>query len=214
MVKILFVRHGETDSNKSKIIMGHSDIPLNARGKSQAVLCGKYLANTIPVFSKIYCSTLLRATESINIIMDQFQENIPKIEYVRDIAERSFGDLEGKPVEYVFSKLINNKGEYDISIQPPNGETALHFYKRCSLAIDKIIKESNSNKDEIILVLTHGGTIRHILGHLLLSKNNIYNNFPVNSANCSLTLLNIDSLTQEVVEIEYLNYYHYLLKKG
>ena len=32
-MKILLVRHGETDFNKNKLIQGHSDIVLNETGK-------------------------------------------------------------------------------------------------------------------------------------------------------------------------------------
>ena len=34
-MKILLVRHGETDFNKNKLIQGHSDIVLNETGKEQ-----------------------------------------------------------------------------------------------------------------------------------------------------------------------------------
>lgn len=210
MVNILFVRHGETDSNKNKMIMGHSDIRLNSKGKNQATICGAYIAKKFPNISKVYCSTLLRAKETIEIIKKQFNGSFPNIEYDIELSERSFGDFEGNPVNEVFSKLVDEEGNYDNSIQPPKGESGLQFYDRCSLAINKILDYSKANKDETIMVLTHGGTMRHILGYLLLSKDNKYNNFPVNCKNCSLTLLNIDEESKQVIDIKLLNYFQYL----
>ena len=40
-MKILLVRHGETDYNKNKLIQGHSDIELNETGRGQARNAGQ-----------------------------------------------------------------------------------------------------------------------------------------------------------------------------
>lgn len=192
--------------------MGHSDIPLNSNGKNQAKICGAYIAKTYPEIGKIYCSTLLRAKETMEIIKSQSNGSLHDEEYLNELSERSFGDFEGSPVDEVFSKLVDDKGNYDRSKQPPKGESGLQFYERCSLAINKILDNFNGNDNEIIMVLTHGGTMRHILGYLLLSKDNNYNNFPVNCKNCSLTLLSIDAKSKQVVDTILLNYFQYLEK--
>ena len=40
---VYYVRHGETDWNVDGRLQGHHDIPLNARGRAQAVHCGEIL---------------------------------------------------------------------------------------------------------------------------------------------------------------------------
>ena len=44
-MKILLVRHGETNYNKNKLIQGHSDIELNETGRNQATSAGEKLSN-------------------------------------------------------------------------------------------------------------------------------------------------------------------------
>lgn len=53
-------RHGETDYNRSKIIQGHLDTPLNAEGEAQAGVVARYLAQTTS-FDAMYSSDLQRA---------------------------------------------------------------------------------------------------------------------------------------------------------
>ena len=42
-MNIYLVRHGETDYNKDRLLMGQLDIPLNEKGLSQAKQVGKVL---------------------------------------------------------------------------------------------------------------------------------------------------------------------------
>lgn len=209
MVKLLVIRHGETDSNKNNVIMGHSDVPLNARGKKQAKLCGSHLLETKTKISSFYSSTLLRAIETTEIIKQELNF-VDKIHYTSDLTERSFGNFEGKTYMEVRNQLNNKNGKWDITVKPPNGESGLEFYSRVKNGINKILNEKNWEKDDQIVLLTHGGTIRHLLAYLVCEKNAEYNDFPIDPKNCSLSLVNIDKEGEIGTRIIYLNYYQYL----
>ena len=210
MVNLILVRHGETNSNKIKTIMGHSNHHLNSDGIKQAEICGRYLAKYYPKISMIYSSTLLRAMETLDIIVKHLGENLA-IQYLPELSERSFGNLEGQSMDSILPKLSNKQGEYDITVRPPNGESGLDFYKRVSLGIKNIIMAKSWEKDESILLVTHGGTIRHILGFFLLPKDKKYNNFPIDPKNCSLTSVNV--YNDEII-VNYINFYQYLSIEG
>ena len=66
-MKILLVRHGETDFNKNKLIQGHSDIVLNKTGKEQAIDAGQKITdfNIDAAFS----SPLKRALETAHLML-------------------------------------------------------------------------------------------------------------------------------------------------
>ena len=210
MVNLILIRHGETNSNKTKTIMGHSNHSLNAVGTIQAKQCGAYIAKYYSNISAIYSSTLIRARETTDAISSQLQNDI-EIEYLPELTERSFGDLEGQSADLVFSQLKNNDGLYDITCRPPKGESGIDFYTRVQAGIDRIIGFKDWTQNESILVLSHGGTIRHILGYLLFPKEKNYNNFPVEPYNCSITSVNVhnDSTT-----VNYINFYQYLNIEG
>jgi probable phosphoglycerate mutase len=59
-----FVRHGETDENRKKIIQGQLDFKLNALGKQQALVVAKALEH-VP-FTHAFSSDLSRAQEVDN----------------------------------------------------------------------------------------------------------------------------------------------------
>ena len=64
---IYIVRHGETDWNKEHRIQGHIDIPLNDKGRQDALNAKKKLKNV--KFDVVFSSPLQRAYETAKIIM-------------------------------------------------------------------------------------------------------------------------------------------------
>jgi len=65
-MKIFFVRHGETDANAKKIMMGQRiDEPLNEFGRRQAEELASLLPNS---FDIIFSSPLKRTAQTAEII--------------------------------------------------------------------------------------------------------------------------------------------------
>ena len=67
-MKILLVRHGETDFNKNKLIQGHSDIVLNETGKEQAINAGRKITDFD--IDAVFSSPLKRALETARLMLD------------------------------------------------------------------------------------------------------------------------------------------------
>lgn len=70
-MKVILVRHGETQNNIDKRSTGRSDIELTENGIMQAHETGKLLKNE-PV-DKIYSSSLHRAIQTAEIIKSEIQ---------------------------------------------------------------------------------------------------------------------------------------------
>ena len=66
ITRLIMVRHGETDWNRTRTIQGHRDIPLNAVGRAQARAVASQLAAE-PVRA-VYSSDLARARETARAI--------------------------------------------------------------------------------------------------------------------------------------------------
>ena len=60
--KLYLIRHGETEDNKTGVLMGSTDTPLNAHGRRQAVTLRERI-DALEVVS-IYASPLQRAVET------------------------------------------------------------------------------------------------------------------------------------------------------
>ena len=86
-MKLVLVRHGQTDWNIGKLAQGQCDIPLNATGIKQANEARDKLAGYD--FNTRYSSPLSRAAETAKIICgDQ------PIIYDDLLKERAFGEYE------------------------------------------------------------------------------------------------------------------------
>ncbi len=68
MIRLYFVRHGETEWNKIGKFQGSADVSLNNIGKIQADLTAEYIKKF--KFDKIYSSPLKRAFETASKIAE------------------------------------------------------------------------------------------------------------------------------------------------
>lgn len=89
--RIILIRHGETEWNKLRRFQGHSDLPLNSKGNSQARALAQALKNK--TIDAIYSSPLKRAVETATHI-GTFHPSTPLI-LESGLKEMNLGDFEG-----------------------------------------------------------------------------------------------------------------------
>lgn len=75
MALLIFVRHGQSFYNLENRFTGILDIPLTDLGREQAKLVGQKLIGY--VFDIAYTSMLIRAQESLQIILSEMKATIP-----------------------------------------------------------------------------------------------------------------------------------------
>ena len=91
-IRILLVRHGETDFNLTHRFQGRMDIPLNEEGKNQAQALA--LALKDESLTAAYSNPLMRAMETARSIMT-FHPLTPLFEE-KGLIEMDLGELDGK----------------------------------------------------------------------------------------------------------------------
>ena len=67
-LEIVVVRHGESKANAEARMQGRFDSPLNDRGRAQAHVVGRWFASQGILWDVAFCSPLLRASETAQII--------------------------------------------------------------------------------------------------------------------------------------------------
>jgi broad specificity phosphatase PhoE len=157
---LLIVRHGETDYNKTKRVQGTQQIPLNERGKNQALQVAKSLRQF--KITHIYCSGLVRARETAEIINSSF--SLPIVKDNR-LNERNWGNWESKKRDEILKpgeNFENIWSEENLDANPHQGETTRELMKRCVDFLYWIIE--NHAESDVILVVTHAGPMRMIRG--------------------------------------------------
>ncbi len=123
---IVFVRHGETDWNKTHRIQGTTDNPLNETGVKQAHEAAEKLKGE--KFDLIVSSPLKRARQTADILAKGLKLKVTEEE---NLKERSFGEWEGKHVKEDLGFSPDEPAAFRLST-PPGGESlpqvALRLY--------------------------------------------------------------------------------------
>ncbi len=181
---LYLIRHGQTDANINKIYQGNSNVPLNDSGKEQAkILAWRFKGYPI---GALYSSNLERALETARAI-NQYHDLNLVIE--RDLQEISLGEWQGKTREQVkseYSDFIQKRRDNDdiYTTAVPGGESYQMLEKRAMAMLEKITGES---EEEHVAIVTHGGIIKSIIGHILELPHQKRNAFDI--YNTSITVL-------------------------
>ena len=132
-----YLRHGETQSNACRIIAGSLDVDLTQLGREQAIAAAQVLANE-PI-TAIYTSPLRRARETAQPVAEILR--LP-INVLPAIAERNWGELEGKPRDTIIRGAT-----------PAGGESTEYFTRRVLAGLAQI-------DADVPLVVAHSGVFR------------------------------------------------------
>lgn len=89
-MRLLLVRHGETDSNVEGRSQGRRDVPLNDHGRQQAAAVGERLRDAAPI--AVYASPSQRAQDTAGAIAAACELAVSTDER---LAELDQGDLDG-----------------------------------------------------------------------------------------------------------------------
>lgn len=150
-MKILVVRHGQTEWNNLKKMQGHADIPLNSIGLEQAEKLKEKLAKK--QYDVVYCSPLIRARQTAGIINDG--KNITVI-YDERLKERDYGEYEGTNKS---SFSYDDFWAYSKNIRYKSAENVQDFFARIYSFLDEL-KEKYSG--ETVLIVCHAGVLKAI----------------------------------------------------
>lgn len=155
---IYFVRHGETSLNAECRCTGQIDVELNEKGIVQANELAEKLKDF--KFTKIFCSPLLRAKQTAEIIN---QKHGKEIVFVDGFKERNCGSRQG-----VCYKDLTEQDDIDFFGNPKKygAETDDEFYDRCIGEFKKIKKLKGD-----VLIVAHGGVFRAICCYVTKTLN-------------------------------------------
>jgi broad specificity phosphatase PhoE len=147
---ILLARHGETDWNRDGVWQGWADPPLNETGRAQARELAEQLREVR--IDAVYASDLRRASETAEIVAAPHGVPVITDAALREIDIGSWSGLTRAEIEQRFPN-----GER------PDGETRDQHAARVLAAVERIARENAGRR---VLLVTHGGTMRALHGHV------------------------------------------------
>lgn len=152
--RICFVRHGETDWNVEKRIQGLTDIPLNEKGRAQALAMAFNAAHVC--FKAIYSSDLVRAVDTARALAGREGQEIRLMPQLR---ERNFGIFQGITAaegEARYPEAYKLYAARDPHYDFETGESMLDFAARVADAVDWMVRRHTG---QTIAAVTHGGVL-------------------------------------------------------
>lgn len=190
-MRVLLVRHGQSEWNASRRLQGQADIGLSEAGRRQADALRPVIESIGPC--RAISSDLERVRETASRI------GAPDAVSTDRLREIDVGDWTGRSIEDIKNAdLRAYLGWRAGTATPQGGETWEAFSDRvCS-----VIEEQRADPCRNLLVVCHGGVIRAILQRFLrLDPDNVV---PVGPA--SLSALRLANGAAESTRLELFNY--------
>lgn len=211
---IYLMRHGETDWNKRGCFQGQMDVPLNDYGRELAEITAEALKDV--QFEAAFCSPLIRAVETANIMLKgqrtaeqphrcekQISQEKPKVPLITDerLKEINFGIKEGSNIAQMRSDpteplyyLLNDPKNY---VPPEGAESLEEVYKRSASFMEEKIRPLEKQY-ETILIVAHGVMNRSIINPIAGIPMEDF--WSVKMLNCTVAVLSLQDGKFQVVE--------------
>ncbi|MDP7397416.1 MAG: histidine phosphatase family protein [Lentisphaeria bacterium] len=156
MTRIILLRHGVTDENEAGLIQGQMDGHLTGLGREQARAAGRQLSGR--QITRAVSSDLARARDTLLEALEFI--DCPWSTDAR-LRERNFGQFHGRTRDE-YAKTVEESQHDPDTFCPPDGEDYAMVHERVVAFLDDT---AGTPGDEVVLAVTHGGVVRHLLAH-------------------------------------------------
>jgi len=157
-MRLVLIRHGETEHNRGQITLGRADVPLNERGRMEAeALAASFTAAP----AALYSSPLQRAYETASRIGAATDVTVQREHALieMDIGEMEHltgAQLRERYPDFLVEWLSPNCGD----ARMPGGETLAEVQERAWGAIERIRER---HADGVVVAVTHNFVILTLL---------------------------------------------------
>ncbi len=153
-IKLLLIRHGETDWNFEGRMQGQIDINLNQRGQEQAEQTAALLRAT-PI-DAVFSSDLQRALQTASALAKEKGFSVQPDPRLREVH---LGDWQGclvSEVENSHVSLFNLRAKDPFSFAPPGGESTPQVIDR----VQSFLRDLETrHQGKTVAVVSHGFTL-------------------------------------------------------
>lgn len=202
-MKVIIVRHAQTSENvKGGDAERNSEALLTEEGILQAKKLGQYLKDHR--ITHAYTSPQKRAIHTAEEILAYHVD--AELDHVDDLREQNLGKLSALP-KNVIRQLHKQAGLPFADFRPEQGESYTDLQKRAAKFFHELLKKHK--KEDVVLIVTHGGTLGMLLLYILEKEITQENYKAHKSQNTAFTILEISDdkkvTPHKINSVEHLN---------
>lgn len=193
MIKLVLIRHGQSEWNKENRFTGWTDVDLSVDGLNEAREAGKILKQNGYMFDVGYTSVLKRAIRTLNIILNELDIMWIPVYKSWKLNERHYGALQGLNKEETAKKYGKDQVQIwrrSVDVRPPEMDKSDNRYAGTEYKYhdlsekdipltenledtekrvlqywhENIIPSIKSNKK--VIISAHGNTLRALVRYL------------------------------------------------
>ncbi|MDC8446898.1 MAG: 2,3-diphosphoglycerate-dependent phosphoglycerate mutase [Nitrospira sp.] len=166
MGHLVLLRHGESQWNLEHRFTGWIDVPLSTQGREEAMAAAIQLSRYR--FDRAFSSRLIRATETLRIVLAALGQGQIALEESPALNERMYGDLQGLNENEAVEKYGAQRVEgwrCSYEVRPPRGESLQDTAARVLPYYEERIKPG-LDQGATVLIVAHGNSLRALVMHL------------------------------------------------
>lgn len=166
MGQLILLRHGQSQWNLENRFTGWTDVPLSEQGKKDAEASGRALRDWS--FDLAFTSRLVRAQDTLHIVLKTMRHPDIPIEKDSALNERHYGDLQGLNKAETVAQFGEDQVKLwrrSYSTRPPNGESIEDCYRRViPFFIQYVLPHVEEGKT--VVIAAHGNSLKPIFQYL------------------------------------------------
>ena len=188
-LKVLLVRHAQSEANINRILQGQTDGTLTEKGMAQAHLLAEHFSNKS--LDMIISSDLHRAYKTAQIVA---KKQSLEVVTTKSLREWNAGILDGLPAASLEEAIT--KSQLPLSeFTPDDGESFSQLRER---AINFLTTLETHNQGQVIMVCTHGDLLRVLVGSIL--EKDLESSMIIEFDNTSYTTIVLNNNGKWIVE--------------
>ena len=133
-MKLILVRHGETDLHLAGLMQGNNGAPLNATGRAQARAVAEALKPDLPF--AMYTSPVRRALETAGIVSELLDVPAAALPKMRELEVGELDGLTDDEMRERYPEYMKNWSKDPATARPPGGETVQEVQERAWAAMN------------------------------------------------------------------------------
>ena len=164
-LRLIFVRHAESEANAESRWQGHWDSGLSDAGRDQAQRLYERFRDEGLEPTHVYSSPLGRAAQTARIVARDWSL---EIDYLDDLKETDIGVFEGLTWDEVYERYPNasteivEEGRWELV---EGAETLKERRARAHRLIETVVGQHDNGA--VVVLFSHGGILQHMLSALM-----------------------------------------------